>query len=60
MEPWVTLDLTVIFIQKVTVVVEATLTVRKRNHESCYETASSDRLTTVKNGFRDAVFCLVV
>lgn len=60
MEPWGTLEVTVIYeVQKATVVAEATLTIRKRNNESCYDTASFDQLATVKNDFRDAVFCLV-
>lgn len=59
MEPWGTLEVTVIYIQKETVVAEVTLTVRKQNHESCHDTASFDRLVTVKNGYRNAVVCLV-
>lgn len=59
MEPWGTLEVTVIYIRIATVVADATLTVRKRNHESCCDTASFDRLATVKNDFSDAVFCLV-
>lgn len=59
MEPWGTLEVTVIYIQKATVVADSTLTVRKQIHESCYDTASFDRLATVKNEYKDAVVCLV-
>lgn len=48
-----------IYIQKATVEADVTLTVRKQNHESCNDTASFDRLATVKNDYRDAVDCLV-